>query len=380
MGQGNDEDDANQYTFSEGVPSTSSSSKLMKKEADNSQLPWDVLDIIYKKLDFDDLFRFAGVCKNWRTFHKVHWRNLMVSQAPLLVLKSSFAKKDYFFVSISEQKVYRSKLDYFWGLSYSGISSGYLIMAGANKLLLMNPFTGRKKVISTLAIQGNLHYKCIKPLLAFAKGSEEFIIVVLCKKFYSLHIYQSRHSCWVTYSTRGNPWKVVDFVVLNNTLYALIEEGKIGVLSLNSASLRFLELKNTPSVNSTRLKLVSSDGQLLVVHFENTRRLGRKMDMYKIDLYTMEWTSLDTLGDLALFYSEDTNCYALSNPRRWGYESNSLYYISAPLQTCIVYSGNNRLRKFIGPSGLKPPPRSRFYWLDWCFPHLHDEVDYSLIQ
>ncbi|XP_061353037.1 uncharacterized protein LOC133297840 isoform X2 [Gastrolobium bilobum] len=348
----------------------------MKKEAVKSQLPWDVLDIISKKLDFDDLFQFAGVCKNWRTFHKVYWRNFMLSEAPLLVLTSSYAKKAYFFVSISEQKVYRSKLDYFWGLSYSGTSSGYLIMAGYDKLLLMNPFTRRKKEISTLAIQGILNYYYIHPLLAFAKGSEEFIIVVFCKNYSSLHIYQSRHSCWVTYSVWGKPWKVVDFVVFNNTVYAITEKARIGVLGLNSACVKFLELKNTPSVKSTSLKLVSSDGQLLVVHFEPKETF----DVYKIDLSTMEWIRLETLGDLALFYAKGRSCYALSNPAKCGYESNSLYYISPVSRECEVYSLNNELKNCIVPSGLRPPPRSRFYWLDWCFRRVREEVDYSLVE
>ncbi|XP_061353041.1 F-box protein At2g26160-like isoform X2 [Gastrolobium bilobum] len=348
----------------------------MKTEAEYSELPWDILDIISKKLDFDDLFQFAGVCKNWRTFHKVFWRNFMSSQAPLLVLTSSYAKKAYFFVSMSEQKVYRSKLDYFWGLSYAGSSSCYLILAGTDKLLLMNPFTRTKKVISTLAIQDNLLYMYCQPLIAFAKGSEEFIIVVLCKHSYSLHIYQSRHSCWVTYSAWGKPWMVVDYVVLNNTLYAITEEGKIGVLSLNSVSLRFLELKNTPKFTFFWLNLVSCDGQLLVVHHIPMS----KFDVYKIDLCAMEWIRLETLGDLALFYGDDTNCYALSNPGRWGYQSDSVYYISSALRECKVYSLNNKLKECIVPSGLRPPPRSRFYWLDWYFPHVRDEVDYSLVE
>ncbi|XP_061353035.1 F-box protein At2g14290-like isoform X2 [Gastrolobium bilobum] len=350
----------------------------MKREAEYSQLPWDILDIISKKLEFDDLFQFAGVCKNWRTFRKVYWSNFMSSEAPLLVLtSSSYAKKAYFFVSISEQKVYRSKLDYFWGLSYLGCSSGYIIMAGADtKLLLMNPFTRRKKLISTSAIHGYLHYINCQSLIAFAKGSEEFIVVLWCKRFYSLHIYQSRHSCWVTYSTGGNPWKVVDSVVLNNTLYAITDEAKIGVLSLNSASLRFLELKNTPNVTAAWLKLVSSDGQLLVVHYEHTI----KLDVYKIDLSAMEWIRLETLGDLALFYANRRSCYALRNPGKWGYESNFLYYISNISRHCEVYSLNNKLTKCIVPSGLRASRRSSFYRLDWCFRHLRNEVDYSLVE
>lgn len=96
--------------------------------ADNSQLPWDVLDSISKKLDFDDLFQFAGVCKNRRDIHKIYWKSFMESQAPLLVQTNSYAKKEISFINIPEQKIYQSKMDYFWGLRYIVSSSGYLIM------------------------------------------------------------------------------------------------------------------------------------------------------------------------------------------------------------------------------------------------------------
>jgi hypothetical protein len=41
----------------------------------------------------------------------------------------------------------------------------------------------------------------------------------------------------------------------------------------------------------------------------------------KISLFT-------PLGEIALFYASNglkKNCYALSNPNKWGYESNSMY-------------------------------------------------------
>lgn len=37
---------------------------------EKNELPCDMLDIIAKKLDFDDLFKFAAVCKSGRIFHR----------------------------------------------------------------------------------------------------------------------------------------------------------------------------------------------------------------------------------------------------------------------------------------------------------------------
>ncbi|XP_004496806.1 uncharacterized protein [Cicer arietinum] len=352
----------------------------VKNVAKNCELPWDVLDIISKRIDFDDLFQFACVCKNWRAFHKIYWRNFLAFQEPLIVQKSSHVKKCFSFISIPDQKVYHSKkINYFWHFAYSGSSSGYLIMTGKNNsFLLMNPFTRRKMVINTSAFKVNVSDFAYRVLLAFGKDSEDFVLVALCKSSESLHVYQSRNFGWVTYTTMENPWKVVDFVVLHNTIYVVTDKANIGVLSLNSANIKFLELKSTPRVtSSSHLRLVSCDEQLLVIHITS----GAVLNVYKIDFSTMDYVKLETLGDIALFYTSGENYCALSNPSRWGYESNSLYAINLSSTKCSVYLGDdNKLPKCIRPDRLQNPPRTGPYLLDWCFRHLHYEVDYSLVE
>lgn len=336
-----------------------------------------MLDTISHKLDFDDQFQFAGACKEWRRVQKIYWRRFLASQSPLLVQTTPYDKKYCSFYSIPEKRVYRSKRSFYFG-SYCGSSSGYLIMAGANKRLhLMNPFTRKYIIIDTSTVGDDFIHFTSHVLLAFAKGSNEFVIVASCKHFFGLHVYQSRYSNWVTYSKKGNPCKVVDFVVLHNTIYALTYKAEICVLSLNSPSLKLLELKNTPNIPYLWPKLLSCDGKLLVVYFTPKKSL----DVYRIDLLTMSYAKLETLGDLALFYSRH-KCYALSNPDKLGYESNHVYYINSFSGECEVYSAsNNELIKCIVPTG-RPclHPRSKFHWLDWCFRHLHDEVDYSLVE
>lgn len=344
--------------------------------AANYELSWDVLDIISKSLDFDDLFQFACVCKNWRAFHKMYWRNFLALQEPLLVQKSSFFKKSFSFISIPNQKVYRSKMiNYFWHFAYSGSSSGYLIMTGNNNsFLLMNPFTRRKKVINTSTFKVNFSYFAYRVLLAFDKGSKDFVLVALCKSSNSLHVYQSRNFGWVTYSTMGYPWMIVDFVVLHNTIYVVNDKANIGILNLNSANIKFLEMKCIPSVTSlSHLRLVSCDEQLFVVH----TKPGVVFNVYKIDFSTMKYVKLKTLGDIALLYAPGGNYYALSNPNRWGYESNSVYVLDRSSTKCRVYVGDdNKLPKYIRPH--EDLHIMRPYWLDWSFRHLHYEIDYSL--
>jgi hypothetical protein len=126
--------------------------KKAKKVKENYQLPMDVLDIISKTLDFDDHFQFGGVCKNWRAFHQIYWRNFLASQEPLLLQIAYDRKTSYSFITIPDQKVYCLKrMEYFLGYTHVASSSGYFIMANYhnNSLMLVNPFTRKKKLIHT---------------------------------------------------------------------------------------------------------------------------------------------------------------------------------------------------------------------------------------
>jgi hypothetical protein len=167
---------------------------------------------------------------------------------------TTYEKRFCSFYSLPEKRAYSSKMSNFLGLTYSGSSSGYLIMAGANKTLrLMNPFRRKQKVIDTSVIDKGWTYFAGRVLLAFCKGSDEFIVMVSCKRLLGLYVYQSQNRSWQTYSNWGYPWMVVDFVVFNNIIYVLTNKTEIRVLSINFASLNFLKLKNTPTVSSVNL-------------------------------------------------------------------------------------------------------------------------------
>jgi len=340
----------------------------------NCELPLDVLDIISQTLDFDDLFQFAGVCKNWKAFQKIYCKNFLASQEPLILQISYFCTRSISLISLPDQKVYYClKIkNYFNEYIYATSSSGYFIMVGRNNsVLLINPFTRIKKVINNCPFEAESYHYSNRALLAFDKRSEDFILVVFCYYLGSLHVYQSRNCGWITYSTIGNEGgRVVDFVVLHNIIYVVTTKANIGVLSMTSANIKFLKLKNTPNEKFSR-RLVNCDEQLLVVDL----RFDEVRNVYKIDFSTMNYVKLETLGDIALFYAFNRNFYALSNPNRWGYESNSVYALRNPL--CSVYSGDDKkLQKLI----TLPTQGASSFMLDWCFRHLQYEVDYSLVE
>jgi len=245
--------------------------------------------------------------------------------------------------------------------------------------LLINPFTKLKKSIPPTS-EGNSSLT-MRALLAFSKCSEEFVFVILCKQL-RLHVYQSRNCGWVTYSTMENEERVVDFAVLHDLIYVVTNKVNIGVLNLNSANIQFLKLQSAPFVAIPMyLKLVTCDEQPLVVYL-----FSKEITiMYKIDFSTMNYVELETLGDIALFsfsFGLKKNCYALSNPNKWGYESNSVYYTSMFSTICSVCSGDDKkLQKCITlPAPLKSYPPTVGWKFDWCFRHLKYEVDYSLVE
>jgi len=153
------------------------------------------------------------------------------------------------------------------------------------------------------------------------------------------------------------------------------------VLSLNSVNIRFLKLKSTPNVRVIYmyLRLVNCDEQLLVVDLISSTIL----EVYKIDFSTMSYIKLKTLGDIALLYAASLmhgSCYALRNPSRLGYESNSIDVNGLFCAKCSVYSGDDKkkLQKCIT---LPTPPRgTTLFKFDWYFRHIRLEVDYSLVE
>ncbi|OIW01349.1 hypothetical protein TanjilG_20531 [Lupinus angustifolius] len=356
---------------------------MKKSEETNTELPSDMLETIYKKLDFDELFQFGGVCEDWRKVHKNERENVMKSRAPLVIQTSSYAKKIYFFFSISKHEMYSTKLANFWRLSYLGFSSGSVIMENyqSDKILIMNPFIRRKIEISTRSLISYPIPSSCNVTLAFVKGTQDFIIAFLCKSNFSLDIYDSRKSSWFTYSRYGRPFMIADLVVLNHTMFFITNTAKIGELRLNRNHGKelFLELKNAPNITSSTLRLISCDGNLLVVNF----RPRIFLEVYKIDMLRMEWVRLESLGDFALFLTLQRKCYTLRNPEKWGYEKNHLYYINGESAKCFVYSMENELVKSNMPYRALPASsnsKSKLYWLDWCFPNERDEIDYSIMQ
>lgn len=54
----------------------------------------------------------------------------------------------------------------------------------------------------------------------------------------------------VTCFTQQKSWIVTSCLILHNNIYVITSKVEIGVLEFHSSSLKFLNLKNTPTTNS----------------------------------------------------------------------------------------------------------------------------------
>ncbi|XP_058728809.1 uncharacterized protein LOC131601093 isoform X1 [Vicia villosa] len=352
------------------------------------ELTFDVLSVISQKLDFDDLFQFSRVCANWRLFHKsIDKSKFLISQEPLLV------ELPYSFTSLPKQKVYPLNKMMMNMLSYSHYPSfpiyvtcscGYfIIIADNSSLLLINPFRRiKKKVICPSTFESFSYQHKYHALLDFDKDSEEFVLVFLFYASNSLHVYQSRNNGWVTCST-DYPQDIYyfdddfvnlisDFVALNNIIYVVSFQARIGVLNLSSANIEFFKMANSLELELARswFNLVKCDEQLFLVRLYRHLTGGSPppdRKVFKIDFSTMTYVELETLGDIALFYVCFNSCKALSNPNKWGYESNSVYEVCShpnhQTPNCTVYNWDKKSLKYIAPPNLKTKGGS----LDWYF-------------
>ncbi|KAI4356063.1 hypothetical protein L6164_000115 [Bauhinia variegata] len=370
-----------------------------------SNLPDELLDIISRKIDFVSFFALSGVCKNWRRFYGNYWGEFMASQAePLLILKSPLlAKEECSFFSISESKGYKLLLpihkgemessDEFWK-PFLWFSSGYVIMQSTLKIWLINPFSRKEFHIPTespcqvLYTQSNLVPSFDHAFLSFVVNSEDFLVLGLSNMYSSnVFIYQSRSSNWVSYSIGENQSRITDVAVFHQTVYAVTTKGTIGKLRLSFPNFKVLELKNIPKNYLCDPKLVSTNEELLVIDFI----LNKSLIIYRIDLSKKKWVRVHSLGDRALFVGKFMKGYALSNPSKWGYESNCVYYISHLHSECCLYSMDcGPMRTVRCLYSVDGPTRTVHYYgnaatsghthypMAWCFPTIRDEIDYSL--
>ncbi|GKV07907.1 hypothetical protein SLEP1_g19610 [Rubroshorea leprosula] len=338
-----------------------------------SDLPMDLLTKISKGLSVADYLSFGHVCRNWRLVTAASKQEFLESQAPMVVVISSRAKKTCFFFDMSSRDTYRTVLPKFSGRVCVGISSGSLIMQSTD-LMLTNPMTGQKlefpRLLQPFPDRAWMSDRCI---LAFTMPHPDFLVVALSSRNQNLQFCRSRDHQWNFYSFEEKPWVFVDIIAFGSRIYALTNNSQIGVLSLKSPpTVALLELKGRPYL-SPHVKLAASDEHLLVVDFMPTRWLH----VYRIDLVSSQWVKVDDLGDQTLFlsYMIHLQCCRIRSATSWGGRPNCLYYLGYKTAECNVYSFAGALIE-----SFPVVPANRLHAISalkgWYFPHDSQKMDY----
>ncbi|GKV07911.1 hypothetical protein SLEP1_g19612 [Rubroshorea leprosula] len=290
-----------------------------------SDLPGELLSEIAKGLSVADYLSFGRVCRNWRSITVSSKREFLESQAPLVLVISSHARKTCFFFDMSSQDTYRTVLPKFSGRSIVGISSGYLIMQ-LSDIMLTNPITGH-----TLEFPGALQPfpdritmsdGCI---FASTMPHQDFLVVALFSMHLNLQFRRSRDHQWTFYSYAGEPWEIKDITAFGARIYALTSDSQIRVLSLkNPPTMEPLQLKGKPHLGSN-VTFAASDEHLVVLDLVPHRRV----EVYRIDFVSSQWVKVDDLGDQSVFMSDmiHLRLASLHTTASWGGRRNCVYYL-----------------------------------------------------
>ncbi|XP_057491099.1 putative F-box protein At4g22180 isoform X1 [Actinidia eriantha] len=331
-------------------------------------LPYDLLNMISKRLSLVDYLAFGGVCSSWRSSSVAQRAVVLASQPPLLVLVSVYAKRGCFLFDISDGGTYKAMLPNVHGRSFWGFSCGYLIMRDKKfKISLVNLITRKELDFPTLPeLYTGYITPDFRPVLAYSTALSEFVLVVAHRFFPLLHFCRFGDENWTVYGFVDEPWMIVDLAVFYGKIYFLTNRGRIGIFKMSPhPTLTLLTVKGSPNYLSCSLQLVISDGQLFMVDVCNVSRVY-KLDQSRTE---MEWMKMESLGDKALFLNY-TQSAIVNNPSMWGGQSNSIYYTL--FNQCYTYSiddGDRQSFPFI--QGNRVGYLRPFFWF---FPHLsHDE-------
>ncbi|XP_044482020.1 uncharacterized protein LOC123208553 [Mangifera indica] len=305
-----------------------------------ADLPKELLEIFSKSnnLNVADFLNFGKVCRSWRLFYSETKNTFMASKPPLVIYIPTRAKKSCYFYEITSLDTFKTKLPSLARNFCIGLSNGYLIMEDIlTNVWVINPITGHELRYPRLFEAPN--YLCCPDRAAFASigdAKDNFLLAVLSPVYHTLMFFVSRVNRWQEFSFKGKTWSIMDIVVFGGRIFCITSEYQIGVLSVKTCEVILLNLKGLPQLSDVQhVRFVASKNQLLIVDFSlRTYHL----ELYTINFFKMEWVKVNHLRDEheAIFLSEMSS--RLNNTKKWGGESNCLYYLPFMDNTCYISS------------------------------------------
>ncbi|KAF5196713.1 F-box protein skip23 [Thalictrum thalictroides] len=323
---------------------------------DWSELPEELLNIIAEKIDFyKDFLSFSAVCHPWRSVTLNHKRpsHLLKPNFPWLMLTADDEDEDEdhrsFFIP-SENRVFRLNLPEARGCHCWGSPYGWLVTLGFDQQFhLLNPLTRKRLPLPSLLTFENINFtaatpgrnrcSCVgKAIITVSSTGEDgeatvtddayaydgnginpqFLLVYLCIGGYQQLVFARPGDTTWTVVEQSN--LTVDVINFNGKIYAVECAGLIKVCD-NSRGLHptlIVFAAKPDNVGPDRFYLVEFGGELhLVVRiFDFAEEIppdefhhcevAAWFEVFKLDLSTLKWNELETLGDYALFVGSNT--------------------------------------------------------------------------
>lgn len=179
--------------------------------------PWDkltgnLLVSIILRLGFIDSVSIGGVCGSWRTIVTDNRETILQQQRPLVVVKSTHAKKACFLYNMYDQIRYKTMLpDYLSHWRFVGLSCGYLIMLNLeSKFWLLNLITRDELHFPALPRYFFFGLTETLPILIYSTDILDHFMLVVNRKMSSMLLSRRGGANWRTIPYKGKDGFFVD--------------------------------------------------------------------------------------------------------------------------------------------------------------------------
>ncbi|PIA29892.1 hypothetical protein AQUCO_05800164v1 [Aquilegia coerulea] len=342
------------------------------------------------------------VCHPWRSVTLNHKRHIQFLKSfPWLLLTAGEEEDQRYFFIPSENRACRLNLPEARGCHCWGSPNGWLVTLGFDQQFhLLNPLTRKRLPLPPLSTFKDRNFTASKPgtnrMFCVRKASvftddenPQFLVVYLIiGEFQKCAFARPGDTTWTVV---GKSDLLIDVINFNGKLYAVKNGGHIRVCDdPNGPHPTLIHFAALPDVvmGTERFYLVELGGELhLVVRTSDRTQTDippyefhhyvktSYFEVFKLDLSTLKWDELETLGDYALFVGSNTTfalkashypdqckagCIYFTDDYDEAYgklvgDDMGIYNLEADTFE-LLYKGDDILSRFSPPVWITPKP------------------------
>ncbi|KAK1325040.1 putative F-box/kelch-repeat protein [Acorus calamus] len=299
--------------------------------ADWSELPQDLLQLVYELLHPLDHPSFRAVCNHWRSFQKSQFflptTNRRFRRIPWLIICSSSNYQNQCFFTISDQKTRHFNLPELQGQHLYGSTNGWLVTTSQQSMItIFNLYHPLSRVWVPLprSINCATMYKVVMssdPLI----NPKECVIMAIANGPPKLYFCRPGDEKWTQVEMLDEKLVAlgcfIDITYYKTNFYAVTDSGFLVVCEVfgtqANSTIYYLPL----SMDSLQMMyVVECMGELLLVGERKSRFM-----VYRCNGSLTEWEEVQSLGDKSLFLGFNQS-FSISSDELPGCKGNSIYY------------------------------------------------------